>query len=406
MLILQLLDQYEAICKVYVRKFAAKLQKSIQTNIIEILILIMAIPRKINFLQFGRYGRRSEQCYRQTYERHFNWLEMNMALARKRFAKGGRLQAIAIDASYISKAGKKTPHVGRFWSGCASAVKHGLEILGIGLIDVDLKDCMMLRAVQTLNQKELKSRELSLTGWYLKVLGRYARRLKKITDVVVADAGFSGKPFVDGVRKLGMHLVSRLRSDSVLHYLYEGPKTGKRGRPKTFDGQIDFKNPDLSKMREVSIEAKDGKAYELVAYSKALMMNIRLVIHLTADGRHVLYFSTDSQMSGEDVMNTYRTRFQIEFCFRDSHQFTGMEDCQARDAKKLDFAYNASFAALNIVKMLKCQINCDLSVGQVKSLIINAHFLHRFFAVSGIDPNKVLNDKLVKELFSIQPQAA
>ena len=65
---------------------------------------------------------------------------MNMALARRRFIHGGRLQVIAIDASYISKAGKKTPHVGRFWSGCASAVKHGLEILGIGLIDVDLRE--------------------------------------------------------------------------------------------------------------------------------------------------------------------------------------------------------------------------------------------------------------------------
>ena len=43
--------------------------------------------------------------------------------------------AIAIDPSYISKAGKKTPHIGRFWSGCAQAVKHGLEIMGIGLID-------------------------------------------------------------------------------------------------------------------------------------------------------------------------------------------------------------------------------------------------------------------------------
>ena len=226
MLILQLLDQYETICKVYVHKFASKLQKSIQTNIIEILILIMAIPRKINFLQLGRYGQRGEQCYRQTFERRLNWLEMNIALARKRFAQCGRLQAIAIDASYISKAGKATPHVGRFWSGCASAVKHGLEILGIGLIDVDLKDCMMLCAVQTLNQKELKSKDLNLTGWYLKVLGRYARRLRKLTNLIVADAGFSGSTFVEGVRGLGMHLVSRLRSDSVLYYLYSGPRTG------------------------------------------------------------------------------------------------------------------------------------------------------------------------------------
>ena len=404
MLILQLLDQYEAICKSYVLKFSSKLQKSIQTNIIEILILIMAIPRKINFLQLGRYGRRGEQCYRQTFGRTFNWLEMNMALARRRFIHGGRLQAI--DASYISKAGKKTPHVGRFWSGCASAVKHGLEILGIGLIDVGLRECMMLRAVQTLNQKELKSRELSLTGWYLKVLGRYARRLRRLTELIVADAGFSGCPFVVGIRNLGMHLVSRLRSDSVLYYLYEGPRTGKRGRPRKYDGQIDLRNPDLSRMREIPVDPEDGKAYGLIAYCKALQMNISLVIHLTTDGRHVLYFSTDTRMRGEDVMNTYRARFQIEFCFRDGHQFTGLEDCQARDAKKMDFAYNVSFAALNLVKLMKFQINCDFSIGQIKSLIINAHFLARFFAASGIDPNKVLNEKLVKELFSIQPQAA
>ncbi len=50
------------------------------------------------------------------------------------FGKQGRW-AIAIDPSYISKAGKKTPHIGRFWSGCAQSVKHGLEIMGIGLID-------------------------------------------------------------------------------------------------------------------------------------------------------------------------------------------------------------------------------------------------------------------------------
>ena len=52
--------------------------------------------------------------------------------------------AIAIDPSFVAKAGKKTDHIGRFWSGCASAVKHGLEILGIAVVDADIKDAMML----------------------------------------------------------------------------------------------------------------------------------------------------------------------------------------------------------------------------------------------------------------------
>ena len=35
--------------------------------------------------------------------------------------------------------------IGRCWSGCAQPVKHGLEIMGIGLVDIDAKDYMMLK---------------------------------------------------------------------------------------------------------------------------------------------------------------------------------------------------------------------------------------------------------------------
>ena len=66
----------------------------------------------------------------------------------QRFGKSAR-KAIAIDASYISKSGKKTPYIGKFWSGYASAMKRGLEILGIGIVDLDSRYCMMLRAEQT-----------------------------------------------------------------------------------------------------------------------------------------------------------------------------------------------------------------------------------------------------------------
>ncbi|MBF0210781.1 MAG: hypothetical protein HQK68_07865 [Desulfamplus sp.] len=35
---------------------------------------------------------------------------------------------IATDCSYIPKSGKETPHIGKFWSGCASKALKGLEI--------------------------------------------------------------------------------------------------------------------------------------------------------------------------------------------------------------------------------------------------------------------------------------
>lgn len=85
-----------------------------------------------------------------------------MNLASDRFQYGMKRLAIAIDPSYVSKSGKKTDHIGRFWSGCASAVKHGLEILGIAVIDADIKDAMVLRALQTLNATELEAKDMTL----------------------------------------------------------------------------------------------------------------------------------------------------------------------------------------------------------------------------------------------------
>ena len=300
----------------------------------------------------------------------------------------------------------KTAHIGRFWSGCASAVKHGLEILGIAVVDADIEDAMMLRAVQTQNATELKAKSMTLGQWYLSVLKKYKDNLLKITSLLVADATFSNLPFVTGLKEIGFSLTSRLRSNAMLYYIYDGPRTGMRGRPKTKAGKIDFANPDKSGMRRIDIDASEGEAYELIAWSKSLKQKIRLVIHYLPNGDHRLYFSTDISVAGIDDYDIYRTRFQIEFCFRDGHQFTGLLDCQARDEKALDFAYNASLAALNITKVLRKQTKIPFSIGQIKSLIINAHFIKRFFDLSGIDPYKTLNAKLVKELFGFAVDAA
>ena len=144
-------------------------------------------------------------------------------------------KAIAIDASFISKAGKKTPYIGKFWSGCASSVKRGLEILGIGIVDMDRHDCMMLRAEQTPDSDTLKSKGdgYNLADW-------------AITCYVVADAWFSKSTFINKLLAMGFHLISLLRDDSALWYSHNGVRTGKRGRPRGKGEKIDFDNPDLS----------------------------------------------------------------------------------------------------------------------------------------------------------------
>ena len=217
------LDQYTGICKEAIVTSAAKLSKSFEKVIIEVLLLYMVIPGRINFTQLGKYGRHGEQCYRQNFGRlrskSLNWLRFNASLALRYFGSDGR-KAIAIDPSYISKSGKKTPHIGRFWSGCAGAVKHGLEIMGLGLIDIDSHNCMMLRAHQTTGNFELKKRNMTLADHYIAVIKRYRRELLKLSHLVVADAFFSTRTFYEGIHQHGFHLVSRFRDNAHLCYLW------------------------------------------------------------------------------------------------------------------------------------------------------------------------------------------
>ena len=168
------LDQYEGLVTDALKSCSAKLRKSFKTAFIQLMILYMVLPRKINFTQMGRYSDNSEQRFRQLFEREFDWIQFNLFLMRQRFGESIR-KAIAIDASHISKSGKKTPYIGKFWSGCASQVKRGLEILGIGIIDIDSRDCMMLRAEQTPDKAYLEKQgeDYNLVDWYLDVLRKY-----------------------------------------------------------------------------------------------------------------------------------------------------------------------------------------------------------------------------------------
>ncbi len=274
------LDQYIDIFTDALKNSAAKLTRNFEKVLIDIIILYMVIPRKINFTQMERYGSYCEQTYRNNFdlkkEDGINWLKLNISLANRFFGESRRM-AIAIDPSYISKAGKKTPHVGRFWSGCAQAVKHGLEIMGIGLVDIETNDCIMLRAHQTLCQKALKRRHETLTDYYISVIKRYSKELLKQSTLVVADAYFSTSTFVNGIKEHGFSLVSRFRDNACLYYVYDGPRTGKRGRPKVKDGKIELDKLDLSRMEKIEMEGLEGTAYTLIAYSKALKFYVILV---------------------------------------------------------------------------------------------------------------------------------
>ena len=134
----------------------ANLHKPFRNFIIETMILYITMLGKVNFTSMARISDSCESRFRQNFKQSFDWLGFNAQFTADR---EGHRKAIAIDPSYISKAGKKTPGVGYFWSGCAGAPKWGLEILGIALVDADTNEAVHLKAVQTIKRPKKPGRK-------------------------------------------------------------------------------------------------------------------------------------------------------------------------------------------------------------------------------------------------------
>ena len=366
----------------------------------EVVILMLSIKGRVNFLQLGRFGNFKEQRYRQQFEKPFPWLDFNKELT---LSHGGSRFVIAFDPSYINKSGKKTPGVGWYWSGCAGQSKWGLEIGGLAAIDLDNHTAFHLEAVQTLIEDKQAT---SLTDWYVNVIKERKETLSSISKYLVADAWFSKKPFVDQIIGMDMHLISRLRDDADLKYLYLGPPTGKRGRPSKYAGKVITENIDTNYF-ELIEQNQEATVYSAIVYSKALKRNIRLVhVTYTSDkGKQIrkLYFSTDTQMDALEILDCYQSRFQIEFLYRDAKQSTGLNDSQARSENKLNFQFNAALTAINIAKVEHWlsqpkEVRKPFSMANIKTMNHNRLLLQRFIDVFGVNAYSAKNRNHVNEL--------
>jgi hypothetical protein len=369
----------------------------------EVFMLFLSIKGRINFFQLERYGQFSEQRYRQQFEKPFDFMEFNKQLA---ISNGSGRFVIAFDPSYISKSGKLTPGLGRYWSGCAQTSKWGLEISGIAAVDVDNNFAFHLEAVQTPGSKGNPNSEENLLDWYGNVLFERKDTLLQLSTYVVADAFFARKPFVDKVLSIHMHLVSRLRDDADLKYLFYGEKTGKKGRPRKHDGKIDWANLNHDYFQITEVDAQTT-VYSAIVYSKSFKRNIKIACEFTTSEKgkvtHKIYFSTDLETEASDIIRYYRSRFQIEFLYRDGKQHTGLEHSQARSKNKLHFHFNASLTSINIARVchwlsLPKEKREAFSMADMKTLYHNMLLIERFIDVFAVNPNKLKNQDIVKEL--------
>jgi hypothetical protein len=161
------------------------------------------------------------------------------------------------------------------------ASKWGLEISGIAAIDVDNYFALHLEAVQTPGSKVDPDSDETLLDWYGNVLFERRETLSELSSYFVADAFFAKKPFVDKVLAIEMHLISRLRHDADLKYLFYLEKTGKKGRPRKHDGKIDWANLKQDYFNITTQIDELTTVYCAIIYSKSFKRNIKIACKFT-----------------------------------------------------------------------------------------------------------------------------
>ena len=383
---MQPLDQINSIVATALNH-STKVRKNFETFFIQTMSLILTVYGKLNFLSLARHCKSCESRFRQNFKKKFNWCAFNTHMLLK--AHG--LTAIALDHSYIPKSGKKTPGIGYYWSGCAGTTRRGLEILGFAQVAAGVSDARFLFAVQTIPAitkgrtpfylEHMRDKRDNQTAMALRAIYNRREELLKISNIIVGDCLFASYNFVTGAKAIGFDIVSRLRDDAVLQYIYAGPQKGGKGRPKELDGVVDIHNlrEGAFTMESVNVESEDITLYCAIVKSKSLKRKVKVVVAELACGdktiRKIL-FSTNLDLTASEIFLIYHSRFQIEFIFRDAKQNTGLEDWQSTDSDRLNFGYNASLTAVNIAREVAGKIQeatgRKLSVASVKKVLHNA----------------------------------
>ena len=208
--------------------------------ITHLLGLLLMLPGHATFRNLSRYSSYHERSFARWYDRHFDFVALNKAAITQVIAPEHQ-QALVIDASFIPKSGTRTYGLERFWNSRQRRSEKGLEVSAVAWLDITDNCAYGLSVEQTPPSDKTSEPQGTRIDAYLEQLQRVVcdHHLGHLR-YVIADGYYSKRKFLDGVRALGMHQIGKLRRDANLRYLYQGPGRSGPGRPKTYDGKVQW----------------------------------------------------------------------------------------------------------------------------------------------------------------------
>jgi hypothetical protein len=173
---------------------------------------------------------------------------------------------------------------------------------------------------------------------------------------VVVDGGYAKRPFLRGARRHGFTVISRLRKDAALWSLPLPKPTGQRGPQATYGK----KRISLAKRagqkrgwQEVECEQYGERVRKTIKTFTATWRPagglIRVVLVLEEDD-WLPYFSTDPEVSAEEILEAMADRGALEQTNKDVKEVWGAGQQQVRNVSSNEGCFNLNLWMYSLVE--------------------------------------------------------
>jgi putative transposase len=362
-----------------------------------IIVAMLAMTGRVTMLGMARWA--GDGGSYRTVQRFFYtviaWPVLFWVFFRQHVLDPTDTYVLAGDECVVTKSGKKTYGLDRFFASLYGKPVPGLSFFALSLISRKARHSYPIRVEQMLRTEAEKAatrtkahkrisppKHQATTGKTGRPPGSKNRekthvvlspelqriqimiqqQLAVINGVIplchtVLDGHFGNNPAMHMVRSVGLHLISKLRHDAALYCPYDGPYAG-RGPYRKYGSKLDYTDIPMQYLKRTTLEDNiQTNIYQAAMWHKefAHLLNVVIMVKInlkTQARAHVVLCSSDLNLSDEQLIDYYSLRFQIEFNFRDAKQYWGLEDFMNVQQTAVNNAANLALFMVNITHLL------------------------------------------------------
>jgi len=320
------------------------------------------------------------------------WAQLFWCFFRQHLFHSDDVYLLAGDEVVVTKAGKTTAGLGRFFSSIYKRPVPGLAFFSLALVSTKDRRAFPVRIEQVVRSEAEKaatkakttakkaketapkrkpgrpkgsknkpkaatlSPELQRIQTLVQELLLLSAGLFPLTYLLL-DGHFGNGPSLQMAKQCGLHVISKLRFDAALYQPYDGPYQG-RGPRRKYGVKLDAKHLPEEFLQHSSVEgAVETRIFQAELLHKEFGQPLNVVIieklnRSTQKQAHVFLFSSDLTLAYDKLVDYYSLRFQIEFTFRDAKQSWGLEDFMSVTTTGVRNAANLSLFLVNVSTVL------------------------------------------------------